>query len=356
MKNLKKLKGFSLIEIMIAIVISAILLLGATGMFISNKRIYREQNAIGRLQENARFAMEMLIKDIRRAGYLGCADDPSQVNNNLAPIGVTDLLNFSNPVEGSEAAGNWQPSTSTEITGSILPIGNMQTRPDGITVRFLAPIQTNQIKFTTAQVVSGTNPIPVTCPGADCTSNPTVVTNDDIALSDCAATDIFRLSGVTATTLTHAPNLSRTFDDKSQLSFYTATRYYIGQGGNDNAGNPIPSLFRYTYTPASGLTSQLLIEGVENMQLLYGVDNNADTIADSYVDAANVAGAGGWANVVSVRIGLLMRTINPDFSQDKDTRAYALLGTSIYTAGSPPNDNFRRRVFSTTVQIRNRGQ
>lgn len=351
---------------MIAVVISAILLLGATGLFISNKRIYKEQDAMGRLQENARFAMDMLIKDIRRAAYVGCSDKLSQVTNNLSPITSTDLLNFSNPVEGSEAAGNWKPSDSTQITGSILPLGSMQARPDGITVRYLSPINTGLVKFTTAQEVDGTTAVPVTCPSADCTANPTVVANDYIGLSNCSNTDLFKVTAVNATSLAHTAGLSTTFADDSQISFYVANRYYISNSAtdssgnqlvkNDSAGNPVPSLMRYTYTPADGITNQLLIEGVENMQILYGVDNNADTVADSYVNASGVAAAGGWDNVVSVRIGLLMRTVDPDFSQDPDTRAYSLLGTSIYTAASPPNDNFRRRVFSTTVQIRNRTQ
>jgi type IV pilus assembly protein PilW len=91
-----------------------------------------------------------------------------------------------------------------------------------------------------------------------------------------------------------------------------------------------------------------MIEGVENMQILFGEDTaGADTIADTYVDAATVT---NWDNVVSVRIALLMRTVEEDFSTELNTNTYDLLGTNF----DPVDDHRRRRVFTNTIQIRNR--
>jgi len=96
-----KYTGLTLIEIMVAMAIGMLLMTGTASMFISNKRIYKEQDEMGRLQEDARFAMQILIEDIRMAGYAGCADDIDDIQNHVT--GMTDddeLMSFVNAVEG----------------------------------------------------------------------------------------------------------------------------------------------------------------------------------------------------------------------------------------------------------------
>jgi type IV pilus assembly protein PilW len=360
-------KGLTLIEIMIALVIGSLLLVGAMGLFASNKRIYKEQDAMGRLQENARFALDLMIKDIRRAGYIGCSDSMSSVSNTLANAGtVGNLNNFTNAIEGSENANNWAPSASTEAIASILPTSGMQTRPDAITLRYLESLD-DEISLTANMANGGAaTVVPVTCsPTADCTSSGPLAQFENITLSDCASTDIFSISAITATSLAHAGvALSKGYDSTSQISRYVTNRYFIGNGANDRQGNPIPTLFRYTFTQDkedsdgdSNTTeflafNQPLIEGIENMQILYGEDTtNSDSVADTYVNATAVT---SWANVVSVRLAILVRTVEQNIRGDINNNAYTLLGSNIYTTGSPAADYHRRRIFSTTVQIRNR--
>jgi type IV pilus assembly protein PilW len=64
--------GLTLIEIMIALLIGAFLLGGVLQIFLGSKQTYRMQDNLAKLQENGRFAMEFLAKDIRMAGYWGC--------------------------------------------------------------------------------------------------------------------------------------------------------------------------------------------------------------------------------------------------------------------------------------------
>ena len=337
-------KGLTLIEIMIALVIGSFLMIGAMGLFMSNKRIYTEQDAMGRLQENARFAMNLLIDDLRMAGYSGCSDDSAMVTNSLAGSGVlTNLSNFSNPIEGSENTGGWLPS------GSGDPVGTS----DAITIRYIDSL-TSDVSFTTAGTMADEAAnIPVTCTGGDC--NTYLNDGDALAISDCATTDIFSVD-VNASNLNPAVDLSRVYSDAAQITRYATNRYYIA---NNASGDP--SLFRHTFAQDKDdfdsdtnklefiEQNQELIEGIENMQIIYGVDNDADLIPNGYVNATGVAGAGGWANVVSVRIAILVRTdSNPNNEIDSNT--YNLLGTVIPAA----NDQRRRRVFSTTVEIRNR--
>ena len=88
----KKSKGLTLMELMIAMVIGLMLLGGALSMFVNNKRVYRQVNEVGRLQENARFALEMMTRDIRMAGFYGCHHNVTAVTNDLVGAGRSKLL------------------------------------------------------------------------------------------------------------------------------------------------------------------------------------------------------------------------------------------------------------------------
>jgi type IV pilus assembly protein PilW len=341
-----KPRGLTMIEIMVALAIGSFLILGATGLFISNKRVYEEQDAMGRLQENARFAVNALTGDLRMAGYLGCSDDPALVNNMLPDSADDDnLSNFNNIIEGSENSGVWLP------TGSPDPVGIS----DAITVRYLDPIPFDEVAVNgTMANGSTTSNIPLAC-GTGCSSH--FMAQEAVAISDCASTDVFLVTAVNTNDLGHTTAaFSKGYDPSAQISRYVANRYYIAFGSNG------PSLFRRTYnqdkedldadtdTTEFFIQDQELVEGVENMQVLYGVDNNNDLIADSFQTAANVTGAGGWDNVVSVKFALLLRTVNEDNNYEVDTATYQLLDINF----DPVDDRRRRRVYSATVQIRNR--
>jgi type IV pilus assembly protein PilW len=343
--------GLSLIELMIAIVIGVLLMAGTAGLLISNKRIYKEQNEMGRLQENARFAMEILIRDIRRAGYAGCVDRVNAVTNHLNNAGAdTYMGSFNVLVEGSEAASNWYPSNSNEA------VADMVAGSDAITIKFFQP--TGIATDTTMNNASAE--IDVDTPGV-------IQPGDIIALTDCDSADIMQITGITGTqalqhqTGTMTPGnatqaLSKQYQDDSSVERLVVRRYFVGT--NPNTGET--ALFRLgpdtrdvDDIDGDGDTTEILpqevIEGVENMQVLYGEDTAGnDLIADTYVTADAVT---NWNNVVSARISLLMRTIKEDFTAPLNTNVYNLLGTAV---DPNPDDHRRRRVFTSTIDIRNR--
>ena len=352
--------GFSLIELMVAMLIGVMMLTAAMGLFMSNKRIYKEQDQMGRLQENARFAIEMLTNDIRMTGYAGCVDDIALITNVATNAGTTtNLHNYTNAVEGingKAAASTWSPS------GSIEAVTSITDGTDAITLRYLEPIP-NEIVFTSGSTLASTTAaIPVTCYTStgtteSCAINSHITANENMAITDCGTGNIFIATGSTANTITHGATLNKTYGDSSQISRYVTTRYFIGTAGNTNhTGGAIPALYRYT-SVAGTATTQELIEGVERMEILYGVDTNADTIPDVYLPAGGTSGGNtltsttDWGNVISVRIMLLVRTIDENFNIDEDTNTYTLLDAAAY---DPADEHLRRRVFSTTIQIRNR--
>jgi type IV pilus assembly protein PilW len=124
----------------------------------------------------------------------------------------------------------------------------------------------------------------------------------------------------------------------------SVNRYYVATGANgsnslfcDNTGS---------VGPAAAAVE--LVPNVQNMQVLYGEDTNADSAANYYVNRTSVVTAD---NIVSVRISILFSS-NDFVASAADTKTYSLLGTN-YTAGG---DRRLRRVYTTTMTLRNRVQ
>jgi type IV pilus assembly protein PilW len=68
----KHCRGFGLIELMIALVISLIVVLGVVQIFIAAKNTYISQSAAAVMQEDARFALSKMVQEIRMVGMFGC--------------------------------------------------------------------------------------------------------------------------------------------------------------------------------------------------------------------------------------------------------------------------------------------
>lgn len=355
-----KHSGQSLIEIMIAITVGMFLMLGITTMFSNNKRIYKEQDQYGRLQENARFAIELLIKDIRMAGYSGCHDNVANVVNHLNgvddvdsdettdPPDTSSLLYFTNAVEGYESSAGtpqWEPSDTND------EVANIVAGTDGISVRYLLP---TGIKLISPYMNTASANV-------HATTNNGLEPNDIVAITDCNATDIIQITNNnpntsgsighntgTGTVGNAFKELSQTYGPGSEIARFISRRYFIGNGAKgpalfmkENFGNAVE-----------------LIEGIENMQIMYGVDSDADGIPNTYYNAgvSQLDSTAEWDTVVSVRVSLLVRTPDENFMRPQDTNAYTLLDTAVYTTGAPPNDYHQRKIFNADIAIRNRTQ
>ncbi len=129
-------------------------------------------------------------------------------------------------------------------------------------------------------------------------------------------------------------DLSKVYTGDAFTYRVTSRRYTIQTGANG-----LPALFMDT-----GNGAQELVEGVENMVVLYGEDTDSDGTANRYVRASSV---GDMANVVSVRISLLIQSLE-DFLTPSP-QAYTFNGTT-----TTPGDNRLRRVYTTTIVFRNR--
>jgi type IV pilus assembly protein PilW len=347
--------GMTLIEIMISLLIGVFLLAGVITIFLNSKQTYRMQEGISRLQENGRFAMEFISKDVRMAGFRGC-NSQAPITNTLN--GPTDFLyDFATGIQGFEATSTtaWTPTLTTAIAAEIpSALGGS----DIITIR---RADDQSVTVTThangsAVLTLDTSATITNLKSAGfLTSATTPANNCTIAVaSNCSQAAVFQVSGIdtTARTLSHsvggacaAPkNLSADLVSsfaKGQVYPINTITYYVR---NNTAVPPQPSLYRRIGLNAA----EELVEGIEKLEIFYGVDRIplaatvGDQSPDYYVTANNVIAAAtgtlkaaDWSNVVSVRIQITVSTID----------------SNLTTTGGKIS-----RTINSTIAVRNRLQ
>jgi type IV pilus assembly protein PilW len=376
----QKTKGFSLVELMVAVTIGLIILVSVSAIFITSKKSYNVQDRMARLQENARFAMQYIMKDVRLGGFYGCLTDFND-NTVKSSLNSTGGLAFQMtiPISGLKAgATTWYPTLSTSMpTGTVSVtskesscpniVGSRCTNTDAIAV-LLANFSDASLALT-AEMADGTDVVTVG-------SSTLIKTNDVAVVSDCSNADVFQVTGIT--NAGSNMQLQHAISSTPVPGNATATLGH-GYGMPGTNGNPAGSLIKFVYrryyigTGASGLPSlfrdgtegqQELVEGIESMRILYGVDTDSppDGIPNVYLkpnttdptSGVSLITADDWKKVISVRVGILAMTVSDKAeTTDTDTTAYDIDGdgNTDYTA---PGDRNKRRVFLSTVMLRNK--
>jgi len=353
--------GFSLIELMVALTLSMILMAGALSILYSTKLTSSENERLARVQEAGRTAFELIRQDARAAGYLGCTKP--RIDKSLSPptstfsngLNSTSLLwNFGFPVTGFEAtsATVWAPVLDAAIPAVPVPAG-------GNDVLVLRAARPGSPVFRTNAAFAVGDQIPV-----DRDPNVTLTTPVPIVISDCKGATVFMATAfagtagtakishdTTGTPANSSSSLLRSFALDSLVQPVQTVIYYVASCTAVNA--PVcpaitpPALWQIV----GGGTPQELIQGVEGMQLLYGVDTDGDQLANVYQKANAVA---DWSTVVSVNIAVLARSID-ETGVEKDKQTYKLLGGTANSGADygPFNDRRQRQIFTTTITLRN---
>lgn len=366
--------GLSIIELMIAMVLGLTLAAGVIQIYVGNSTTERSQEARGRIQENGRFGLNFLAQEFQMAGYLGClaAIDPMSVNETLdgAPASFQPFYG----VQGWEADGT-DPGTIADSVANVAVVdtdnGGWVTAavtPASVLPSVMAVPDSDIVRVWTASSTAGTlNSI---TPGADTVINITpmdIEVGDILLLSDCEQADwvqaceIDAVGGGVSLDITlsdvcdpgNIANAPITVGVGAEVAVLSGNLLYVGKRGN-TAANP-PALFRAPLgDDADAGTPEELIEGVESMQLLYGVnlDNDIRNTVDGYVPADQVT---DWLDVVAVRVSLLMQSVEDGVVPAP--QAYTFNGVNyngVGANGELPQDNRVRRVFNSTLVLRNR--
>ena len=252
---LKGERGFSLIELMIAVAIGLVLTITVAQLFIGSRQTYATTDDVSRMQENIRYTYQVLTRAIHLAGYKS------------SPNAITDAV-----FAGAE------PLLETVDGGA-------GTATDSFTLRF------------------------------EGSSNGPGEPADGTVL-DCFGVPI--AAGLKA-----------------------VNQFTIAPGANTR-----PALF-CNNNPGNPATARELVADVRNMQVLYGVDSDADLVAETYV-----TGGPGLVvnNVRSMRVALLFETPNLRAAVTPDSQVYTLNGVPLPAF----NDTYIRRAVTMTVNLRNR--
>lgn len=350
--------GFSLVELMVALALGMLLTVALGYVFLGSKQTLRAMDASSRIQENARNVFETMSYDIRMAGFSGCAHATQA--NVLNNAGNWNTNFFDAPLLGYEEGKSTFP---TEIAGNVL-------RGDVLTVMRAD----NLNEYRVASHVPAAAQI-------DLTSNHDIKQGEILVVTDCSHAAVFQMTNVntnnTISTVVHSTGISLPGNCTKGLGAPVDCSNPLGTSYTFPAGSRIlrlssvayhlrlnvqgePALYRLRLSQSAGAASWVaeeMAEGVENMQLTYGVDTSAtvDGAVDAYVTADQVAsvvpGASleeKWRRVLSVRVSLLMISQNGENITTKPQR-YTFNGVT-----TTPTDQRLRKVLDYTIAVRNR--
>ncbi len=290
-----------MVELMVAMALGMFLLLALVQILISGKQSFGSASNMSRLQENGRIATELMVTDLKRAGYMGGNSDIPNIYGSALPVA---------PDGKCAAADNtWVRKLTRRIEGLDDTIkeyncidGATYLRGDVVTVRYTAPfvatgaLDANRL-YLRSSLFEGRLFV-----GSD----------EGLAINKVA-------------------------DEPQNVRELQAYSYFVGDSGRTCNGARVPSLFRVRVNEFSQPFTDELLPGVENLQAQYGD-------GERYYDADKVP---DWNAILTVRIWLLVRAECAE-SGFKDTTTY-IMGDKSYK----PDDGFRRQLYSSVVMIRN---
>jgi len=340
----KKQTGFTLIELMVAMVISLMLMAGTISIFISNKQVYRVSEASSRVQESARFALNFLKRDIRMAGFMGCLGIASGVkaNNNVDTTKVpsANLSYAVNGFDGTNSVIGYSYATGT-LPAGMTSLG-LST---GTSAGNVMP-NTDSVVIKRAEACDGGNIVnPKDNANFKIADNTScgIKKNDVVMVTNCEQSDLFAVVNTVQPTASPATlstgsslninnKVSGSYGQESEIYKFQVAAFYIGVGSRNGGG---PSLYSRTLVNGAFVNREL-VEDVEDMVITYGVDTDSDKTPNYYVAAGSLVAA-DWDKVISVRITVDVRSPQQNIVQS----------TAIA-------DRRLRHTFTETIQIRNR--
>jgi type IV pilus assembly protein PilW len=336
--------GFSLVELMVATVIGLLVMAGILGLFVTNKGVFVNTTQATELQENGRFALGYLLRDLRNAYFFG----ETHFNNlDLDEEGPSNS-DVKNNCEGAYAIYSFTADStpaSFPLVGTTANAREAIGCIDDVLIVNGIPSDILVIKSALPEQATSTD---------DLISNHVYIASN--RLRGC----LRQFGGDTA-----MPSLSPTCvavgcDCLRNGSYwpYWFAAYYIRDIDPTDDEPPTLSRMVMEWDDADGMTvvEEDLVEGVEGMRVLYGIEDETDANPPTYYPSDQI---GDWSEVVSVQVYLLLRGTRPDPSY-QDSRTYQMGDRTVTaTDGTQVSQgaqlrNFHRQVISTSVRLRNR--
>jgi len=329
-------KGFSLVELMIALTLGLMIMAAVGTVFLSSRQAFSTQEAMARMQEGARYAFELMSVDIRQAGFTDCVPK----DNTYSTLDGADWFNSlaTQPLQGFES-GAGLPDDVTDALANTDALKILRADNSGdYRVKEHAPASAQFELFETHDLKQGEI---LTVVDADCSK--AVVFQQTTANINNTIKILTHNTGVgtpgnstkclddPASAPCASPATYPELGENSRIMRMSGNIYYLRNNPADE-----PALYR----KRANTDPEELVEGVENMQITYGEDTTQVSVAtcpedgcsaDAYVSADAPP---DWDRVVSVRLTLTMRTPSTRVGMGGDGRI--------------------RKTFTTTIAVRNR--
>lgn len=312
--------GFSVVELMIAMLLSMSLAGAIIAVFVNNSYSFKQDENIGRMQDDARHALREIAFDLSMAGHYADLHVPSSVSydggltigQDCGPAGQANWMYRATEAGTGNSLSLMAIDNATNATAaaahSCFIGGELQDGTDVVSIKRVAGAEANVLSADSAYLrTNGT--VGVLFSGVAPTAPPVVVA---------------------------APRADWVF---------RPTIYYIRQFANA-PGDNIPTLCRKVLRGAGpGMTTECLATGIENLQIEYGIDTSENGQPNVWMTGPSLAQI---QSVVTARIFLIARTTEID-TRYVNSKTYSISNAPDLV----PGDNFHRRVFSTSVSIQN---
>jgi len=325
-KHRNKQTGLTLVELMVALAIGSFLMIGAVQIYSQSRQAFVVNESIARVQETAQFAMDTIEADLRMASNWGR-------NSRALAVEGRSLLGDPNPdtlPEPADCGPGWALDLALVVDGDnnayALPCaaqGGAQGNSDVFTVRRASvlpqALQAGRLQIQATRIQGRLFADGVVPAGYD-------IVPDPITLIAPSATHNLLVNS-----------------------------YYVAADSNLIPG--VPTLRRKTLgVGAAGPTvvDQEVAPGVENLQIMLGIDVNADNTVDRYVNPGDpiydpaAAGFVPGARVLTARVWLVVRGITAEVGIQQ-VRGFQPGDVDL----GVPNDAFRRIQVSKTILLRN---
>jgi len=324
-----KQTGFTLIEVMISLFIGGLVLGGVMLTYIGMKVTTKDTMTIGELQESGRLAINIMQRDIEQIGFWGTyyEDSFTAENTSTLPAPTNDcfegLNNGSFPDLASSSNFRTIYAKTADGTKELNCINNPIKKTDILQLKFL---QGNQLT-----VEAGTNETQI---------------NQNYFIAEQEQAQFVR-GVVDQSTL----NTNATVWPYSHHTYYITEQTYTV----NNQSLTVPALMRERLV-ADEVRAETIMEGVENMRFVFGLDTTNDSRVDTYRSINDMTST-DWENrkgILTVQLFLLIRALQPDPGVKIKNQKY-ILGEDSDKRELTFTDNYRRTVFTTTIRLNNVG-
>lgn len=345
-------RGFSLIELMIAVSLGMLAIAAVGSVFIYGSRSYKEDDRVSRMQDELRFAMAQLSADLEMAGFFA---QTRNLVNDLDVHGSATVETDCGPTTDGGVSGPANNWTYMERRASVF------TRGDATAAQANAAfpcIDTDE--FYTGPRDEGTDIIAIKRLSGSNTLREDENNNTVYMKTNGVQSVLYRHQGGAGARCTVVDNAIRTACSAAnpppssgniEIYEFKPVVWFVRKWPQGDSGTIVPSLCRKYLGVVGGeidFVTECLAQGIEDLQLEFGVDTNANGVPDFYTEYDAMPDLNTLATIVAVRAHLLARAVEPDQGYT-NVKSFTLAGRT----HAAFNDKYHRRTLSSTIVMRN---